>query len=165
MEAVMEAIIIQHGEAVDSSVNQERPLSQKGRNQCNKFAEFLHIINWKPDIILHSGILRAYESAAIVAEKFDCQVAISNSINPKDNPDAIIQYLLQEKRNIIVVTHKPFIDVLIARVLSTSQTGIMTITNASPVFLSSDGDMLYCKAYIPETMIDAIIRSFSNRQS
>jgi len=165
MEAVMEAIIIQHGEAVDSSVNKERPLSQKGRDQYNKFAEFLHIINWKPDIILHSGILRAYESAAIVAEKFGCQVAISNSINPKDNPDAIIQYLLQEKRNTILVTHKPFIDVLIARVLSTSQTGIMTITNASPVFLSSDGDMLYCKAYIPETMIDSIIRFFSSRQS
>ncbi|MGQ9844297.1 MAG: SixA phosphatase family protein [Spirochaetota bacterium] len=161
----MEAIIIQHGEAVDSLVNQQRPLSQKGRSQFKRFAEFLHIINWKPDIILHSGKLRAYESAAIVSEKFDCKIAISNSINPKDDPDTIIQYLLQEKRNSIVVTHKPFIDVLVARVLSTSQTGIIPITNASPVFLSNDGDMLYCKAYIPETMIDAIICSFSSRQS
>lgn len=161
----MEAIIIQHGKALDSSVNQQRPLSQKGRDQFIKFAEFLHIINWKPDIVLHSGILRAYESAAIVAEKFNCEVAVSNLINPNDNPDCFIQYLLQEKRNIIAVTHKPFIDVLVAKVLSTSQTGIMTITNASPVFISGDGDILYCKAYIPETMIDAIIRSFSGRQS
>jgi phosphohistidine phosphatase SixA len=164
MEATMEAIIIQHGDAVDSSVNQQRPLSQKGREQFDNFAKFLDIINWKPDIVIHSGILRAYESAAIVAEKFNCEVSINKSINPNDNPDAIMQYLLQEKRNVIVVTHKPFIDVFVAKVLSTSQTGLITITNASPVFLSSDGDMLYCKAYIPETMIDAIIRSFSSRQ-
>jgi phosphohistidine phosphatase SixA len=161
----MEAIIVQHGEAVDASVNPERPLSKKGQEQFTKLAQFLKIISWKPDIIIHSGILRSYESAAIVAEKFQCQVAVNKSINPKDNPDALIQYLLLEKRNVIVVTHKPFIDVLIARVLATSQTGLITITNASPVFVSSDGEMLYCKAYIPETMIDAIIHSFSNRQS
>lgn len=161
----MEAIIIQHGDAVDSAVNEQRPLSQKGREQFHNFAKFLDIINWKPDVILHSGILRAYESAAIVAEKFNCEVAVNKSINPKDSPDAIIQYLIQEKRNIVVVTHKPFIDVLVAKVLSTSQTGLITITNASPVFLSSDGDMLYCKAYIPENIIDTIIRSFLSRQS
>lgn len=161
----MEAIIIQHGDAVDSSINQQRPLSQKGKEQFHKFAQFLHIINWKPDIVIHSGILRAYESAAIVAEKFNCEVAVNKYINPNDNPDTIIQYLLHEKRNVIVVTHKPFIDVLVAQVLSTSQTGLITITNASPVFIFSDGDMLYCRAYIPETMIDAIIRSFSSRQS
>jgi len=161
----MEAIIVQHGEAVEASVNPERPLSKKGQEQCIKLAQFLKIISWKPDIIIHSGILRAYESAAIVAEKFHCEVAVNKLINPKDNPDAIIQYLLLEKRNVIVVTHKPFIDVLMARVLATSQTGLITITNASPVFVSSDGEMLYCKAYIPERMIDAIIRSFSNRQA
>ncbi|MEJ5360854.1 MAG: phosphoglycerate mutase family protein [Spirochaetota bacterium] len=161
----MEAIVVQHGEAVETSVNPERPLSIKGQEQFQRLAQFLKIINWKPDIIIHSGILRAYESAAIVAGEFQCEVAVNKSINPKDNPDDIIQYLLLEKRNVIVVTHKPFIDVLIARVLSTSQTGLVTITNASPVFLSSDGEMLYCRAHIPESMIDAIIRSFSNRQS
>ncbi len=161
----METIVVQHGEAVEESVNPERPLSKKGQEQFNRLAQFLKIINWKPDIIIHSGILRAYESAAIVAEKFNCELAFSKSVNPKDNPDDILQYLLLEKRNVIVVTHKPFIDVLIAKVLSTSQTGLITVTNASPVFLYSEGDILYCRAYIPETMIDAIIRSFSNRQS
>ncbi|MCX8123009.1 MAG: histidine phosphatase family protein [Spirochaetes bacterium] len=160
----MEAIIIQHGEAVDSSINPQRPLSQKGREQFLRFADFLHIINWRPDIVLHSGVLRAHESAAILAEKFNCEIAINKSINPNDNPDSIIQYLLQEKRNTIVVTHKPFIDVLVAKILSTSQTGILTITNASPVFVTSDGEMLYCTAYIPEKMIDVIIRSFLSRQ-
>jgi len=161
----MEAIVVQHGEAVDASVNPERPLSKKGQEQFVRLAQFLKIINWKPEIIIHSGILRAFESAAIVAETFNCEVAVNKSINPKDNPNVIIQYLLLEKRNIIVVTHKPFIDILVAKVLSTNQTGLITVTNASPIFLSSDGDMLYCKAYIPEMMIDAIIRSFSNRQS
>lgn len=161
----MESIIVHHGEAVDASVNPERPLSKKGQEQFVKLAQFLNIINWKPDIIIHSGILRAFESAAIVAATFNCEVTVNNSINPNGNPDDIMQYLLREKRNVIVVTHKPFIDILVARVLSTSQTGLITISNASPVFLSSDGDKLYCKAYIPEMMIDVIIRSFSNRQS
>ena len=82
----MFVFIIQHGDALASDVNPERPLSDKGTSQVKKLSEFLKKLPLYPDLILHSNKTRAIETAEIISFALGgIKMENREYLNPKDN--------------------------------------------------------------------------------
>ena len=63
----MKLFLVQHGEARAKDADPDRPLSEKGREDIKKTAEFLKKTGQKPDLIWHSSKTRAIQSAEIIS--------------------------------------------------------------------------------------------------
>ena len=59
--------LVQHGEAVPDDVDPARPLSQAGKKDVERLAEFLARRKLAVSRILHSGKLRAQQTAELIA--------------------------------------------------------------------------------------------------
>ena len=64
----MKVYLVQHGKAVDKSVDPERPLSDEGTQQTQAVADFIASLNIKVECIWHSGKMRAHQTAEILSK-------------------------------------------------------------------------------------------------
>ena len=64
----MRIYLVQHGEAASKDVDPQRPLTQKGRQDVTKTANFLMASGAHIDMIWHSTKTRAIETAGIFAK-------------------------------------------------------------------------------------------------
>ncbi len=75
---VVELHLLRHADAGDplawSGPDAARPLSQKGRRQAERLADFLVTVDVRPEAILSSPKLRALETAEIVAARLGLAV-------------------------------------------------------------------------------------------
>jgi phosphohistidine phosphatase len=63
----MRLYLVQHGEAVAEDVDPARPLSATGQSDVTKVARFLAASGLSVSQVLHSGKLRAEQTAALLA--------------------------------------------------------------------------------------------------
>ncbi len=64
----MRIYLTQHGEALAKDVDRERPLSEQGRADVQRLAEFLRDKGVRVEHIWHSGKTRAEQTAALIAD-------------------------------------------------------------------------------------------------
>ncbi|MBN2102837.1 phosphohistidine phosphatase SixA [bacterium] len=110
----MHIILVRHGKAESGISNPERPLTPDGKNCIESLGQRLADISGRIDQIWHSGILRACQTAEIL-EKYisplNGLVKIKN-LSPHGNPEIMQKTLNDERRNLILVSHLPFLDYL-----------------------------------------------------
>jgi phosphohistidine phosphatase len=111
--------LVQHGEAVSEEKDPSRPLTEKGRRDSAKTAQFLKASGIKVDVIWHSTKLRAVETARIFADILlpNDGVEEKEGLAPMDAPNAIFIALTLAKKNIMLVGHLPFLQKLISLIL------------------------------------------------
>lgn len=103
--------LVQHGLAVDKTVDPDRPLSEQGIEQVTKLAQHLNALNIEVEQVLHSGKTRARQTAEIYANSLNCQsISAIDGINPTDNVVSIIKILNNLAANTMVVGHLPFMQ-------------------------------------------------------
>jgi len=77
----MKLYLVQHGLAVDESEDEQRPLSNQGREDIVRTGGVLSLFERpQPVRIVHSHKLRAKQSAEMFAEAWGCAV-VENSSN------------------------------------------------------------------------------------
>ena len=88
----MRLYLVRHGDATSPEENPRRPLSAKGRSEVERMASFLARSGVRPRRALHSGKLRAGETAAILARTLAPGLMLeeAESLNPEDSPDRLI---------------------------------------------------------------------------
>ncbi|MES9849230.1 MAG: histidine phosphatase family protein, partial [Candidatus Thiodiazotropha sp.] len=59
----MKLYLVQHGEACKKEVDPDRPLTDRGREDIDRLATFLKQAGIRPDRVVHSGKLRAMQTA------------------------------------------------------------------------------------------------------
>lgn len=119
----MKLYLVQHGKACDKEVDPERPLTDRGRADIERLAQCLKQANVKADRIIHSGKLRAVQTAEVLAHVIapGLDLESSNSINPNDDP-AAFQWQQdnannEKNTNIVLVGHLPFMGKLVSHLL------------------------------------------------
>lgn len=70
--AKLELCIIRHADAVDAdgrviTTDGQRPLSHKGEQQARLLGKALASIDWVPDLVLHSPLVRTTQTAQLMA--------------------------------------------------------------------------------------------------
>jgi phosphohistidine phosphatase len=108
--------LVRHGEAVAASENPERPLSQAGREAVEQIARLARQRQVEVSVICHSGILRAEETAEILAKHLmpPSGVKAISGLLPEDDPVAGKAELEAAAAPIMWVGHLPYMGRLAA---------------------------------------------------
>jgi len=101
--------LVQHGEAVHESIDPTRPLSEAGRRDVHRVAEFLRPHALTVAEIRHSGKLRARQTAEILATAFTPLPPLRehDHLRPSDDPEPVVKAVQQEVANLCIVGHLP----------------------------------------------------------
>jgi phosphohistidine phosphatase len=101
--------LVHHGDAVGPEVDPRRPLSDVGRHAVLLVADEAARRGARPDVIWHSGKLRARQTAEACWRVCNPLAAMSaeRGLQPTDPPDWICDRLRGETRDIMVVGHMP----------------------------------------------------------
>ena len=116
----MQLYLVQHAEAVSKDVDPGRPLSSRGEHDAGAMATFLQQSRVEVETIVHSGKMRAHQTAELLAEKILLQgdVAAIPGINPDDPVDVFAAKVSQLRHNTMIVGHLPFMARLVSLLVS-----------------------------------------------
>lgn len=110
----MELYLVRHGEATHPAVEATRPLSPHGVAQSTALAAWCRGEGVKVDAILHSGVLRARQTAELVARGVASKAPPEEmrGLRPEDDPRDAAEWLAAETRDLMLVGHLPFMGLL-----------------------------------------------------
>ena len=116
---IMKLYLVQHGEAYAKEVDPDRPLTDHGKADVQRLAAFLQRANIQVARLIHSGKLRAVQTADILAGAIapGIELEISGLINPKDNPKAFDWQQGSWIKDTLIVGHLPFMAKLASHLL------------------------------------------------
>jgi len=108
----MRVYLVQHGLATDADTDVSRPLSGQGREDVTRTAGFLSLFEKPhPARILHSGKLRAEQTAAMFAEAWGgIPVACTHDLAPNDDPSVWSARLAGWHEDVMLVGHLPYMQ-------------------------------------------------------
>ncbi|GBE30680.1 MAG TPA: phosphohistidine phosphatase SixA [Bacteroidetes bacterium] len=130
---------LRHGiaanQAVDGSYNDAlRPLTEKGRHRTSLVVCALKRIGGQVDIIFHSPLLRAQQTAQIAADELgvDRMQEISELL-PERSPFDLEDVLTQMRKpgeNVMMVGHQPHMSHALAWAISANNTAMLDMDTA-----------------------------------
>jgi phosphohistidine phosphatase len=121
-ERRMEVCLVRHGEAVAELIDPRRPLTGVGRHNVNRVARLAATKALPVSIIYHSGILRALETAEIIARYLAPSdgIGVMPGLLPEDDPVVAAAALASAAKPTMLVGHLPHLNRL-AALLSAGQ--------------------------------------------
>ncbi len=122
---MVKLIIVRHAEAVERSpdiTEQERYLTPEGRAFFRKTAETMKDKGIGPDLILTSPLIRAVQTADILAEtiSYGGRLIVTDDLSPGFGMGELRQLLetYKEAKEIVIVGHEPDLGGVVASLLS-----------------------------------------------
>jgi phosphohistidine phosphatase len=115
----MELYLMQHGEAEPEEVDPARPLTPLGREEVARVARVARKMGVRVGLILHSGKLRALETAEILARELGPEIEVrqADGLAPKDDPRAVLPAIEASSQNLVLVGHLPHLSRLASLLL------------------------------------------------
>ena len=104
---------MQHGEALPADVDPDRPLAEVGRRNVLLVAAHAAARGVRVERIVHSGKLRAEQTAEILADALGCSVVEEvDGLNPNGDVRRAAHTLVDRmaEGSLAVVGHLPFLD-------------------------------------------------------
>jgi phosphohistidine phosphatase len=136
----MQLYLVQHGDAVPESVDPARPLSERGRDDIRKLADFLAEAGIRVGQVLHSGKRRASDTASLLIEAVGAGAAVEvmeKGLSPKDSPEYLVEAAGTWQKDTLVVGHEPFMSRFLSRlVLGREKPAIVDFTPGTIVCLA-----------------------------
>jgi len=117
---------MRHGEALSKQeagvgTDAERPLAPQGLDMVNRVAQGLKTLGIKPDRVLTSALIRAQQTAELVASHLGCadRVEVCQALLPDQDPAAFLDALreLHAEGVILAVGHQPHLGQLAAQLV------------------------------------------------
>jgi phosphohistidine phosphatase len=116
----MQLILVQHGGAVAETINPARPLTERGREDIERLAAFLAKNGVRVTRVVHSGKLRARDSAAIMLPAMGAGANVDvmeKGLLPSDSPVYLTESTNTWREDTLIVGHQPFLGRLTSRLL------------------------------------------------
>ena len=116
----MDFYLVRHGEAKPEEEDPARPLSDQGREGVRHVARKAAATGVKAAEILHSGKLRAKQTAEILAEHLSLSNGLSQKegLKPLDDPGIAKEILEKNPESLMLVGHLPHLSHLVSILLS-----------------------------------------------
>ena len=112
----MRLYLVHHGDAVGPDVDVRRPLSSAGLASVERLAGQAAARGARPQVVWHSGKLRAKQTAEIYWRACNAlaDFSASRDLQPDDRPMFIRDRLRHETRDILLAGHFPHLPRLLA---------------------------------------------------
>lgn len=137
----MKLYLVQHGEACSKDIDPERPLTTEGLADINRLAAFVSQAGIRVQRVIHSGKLRAQQTAECLAPAMapDIELISSDHIKPNDEPSAVDWKNECQELDTLIVGHLPFMSRLVSYLLVENDKQLITAYQpGSMVCLQSD---------------------------
>ena len=101
--------LVHHADALPPSEDAQRPLSGVGRAHADLLASRAAALGVAPDVIWHSGKLRARQTAEAFLRACNplAEFSAIRGMQPADPPTWIRDHILREARAVMLVGHMP----------------------------------------------------------
>jgi phosphohistidine phosphatase len=116
----MHVYLVQHGKAKSADEDPNRGLSEEGRAEVTRMAEFFCDLRIPIALIQHSGKLRAEETAHIFATciRTGSGPIHTDGLSPNDDPSMTANFLDVYTDDILIVGHLPHLERLTSLLLT-----------------------------------------------
>jgi phosphohistidine phosphatase len=145
----MDLLIVRHGVAEDKEAfaktgksDDDRPLTDKGRKKMKRAARGLYTIVPEIGLLVTSPLVRARETADIVAATYDLDdVALDDVLRPESSFDAFLDWLRPRagQSPICIVGHEPHLSELATWLMSGAKESQLELGKGGTCLLSFDG--------------------------
>jgi phosphohistidine phosphatase len=114
----MKLLLVQHGEALADAVDPSKPLSPEGVRDVQALATACRKFGLHARDILHSGKLRAQQTAEILGATLSAPIRSTAGLDPLDPPKLLAEQCEEWTDDRIIVGHMPFLGRLAALLLA-----------------------------------------------
>jgi phosphohistidine phosphatase len=121
----MKLYIFRHGEAEDIGKNgvfldEERQLTEKGKKDAQKIGVYLKSKNHRLKLLLHSPLVRALQTAEILAAELECEKKSVNELSTDFGVRTYMEVLSKHKdaESLGIVAHQPTLTKFISTLMS-----------------------------------------------
>lgn len=136
----MKLYLVRHGKAVAMDASMSRPLSDEGKQEITRVARHLETIKLRVPRILHSSLLRAEQTAKILADVVnEGRCELFEGLMPDDSTRAMMKTINQWTEDVMLVGHLPFMGILASQLAAGDDA--VTVVDFEPgtiVCLSND---------------------------
>ncbi len=115
----MKVYLVQHAKPKPEEEDPQKPLSEQGRADAQKVAEFAK--NIKVNKIQHSGKLRAQQTAEILGKPLGVDVVKADSLEPMADTQIWANRLEEQSEDVMLVGHLPHLAKLASQLLTQNQ--------------------------------------------
>ena len=108
----MNFYLVRHGDAVSETLDPQRPLSRIGEEQVERVARAVAARQARVSAIFHSGMLRAEQTADIMARQFAPELGVRRitGLAPPDDPAIAKGGLETSPESVMLVGHLPHMN-------------------------------------------------------
>ncbi len=155
---------MRHGDACDGINDDLRPLSETGIEEAGRAGEVLARACESPSLICHSDLLRARQTAEIVAKRLGLvrNLCGRSGLRPNDSAAYFAKEIAGDAYrggDMLIVGHMPFMADLASCLLSGSESAIsIRFTTGTLLCLDRSGHGVWTQRYhLPSTLIARIL--------
>ena len=133
-------LLVHHGDAVGPEVDARRPLSAEGSAGVERVAAQAAARGAKPDVVWHSGKLRAKQTAEAVWRTCNAlaELSATRDLQPDDPPQWIRDRLRGETKDIMLAGHFPHLPRLLALLVTGGEAGVDFPLNGVVALVTQD---------------------------
>ena len=148
----MQFYLVQHGIALDKTVDPDRPLSPSGENMTRTIAEHLAQIGTNLQQVFHSGKTRARQTAEIFAAALNNPpVSEHEFLNPGDDPVLLLPHISSQ---CMYVGHLPHMEKLVSVLLGNDQdTRPVRFANSAVICIAHDDGEYYLDWFLKPSLL------------
>jgi phosphohistidine phosphatase len=137
-------LIIRHGPAGDRAEweakgrdDRLRPLTPAGKKEMRRVSKGLAQLVSEIDILASSPLVRAMQTAEIVADQYRCEPATVEALAPENDPDKVVRWLGQQRSAEVIslVGHEPDLSTLASLLLAGKSSSFITLKKSGACLL------------------------------
>jgi phosphohistidine phosphatase len=139
-------LVIRHGPAGDPEAwklegrdDRLRPLTPDGKKDMREAAFGLATLQTQVGLIATSPLVRAAQTAEIMASEYKCKVVTINQLAPEEDPSEVLEWIGTQKAGTTlgVVGHEPQVSALVSYMLSGKRGAFVELKKGGACLLES----------------------------
>jgi phosphohistidine phosphatase len=140
----VKVLVIRHGPAGDPEAweaegrdDRLRPLSPDGKKDMRQAAFGLATLQPHVDVVVASPLVRAVQTAEIIASEYDCEVVTVEALTPDEDPAKTLAWLGTQRTDwtLALVGHEPHLSALVSYMLAGKSTAFIELKKGGACLL------------------------------
>jgi phosphohistidine phosphatase len=134
--------LVHHGDALPPHIDPRRPLSEAGRATVERLAAEAAARGARPDVVWHSGKLRAKQTAEVFWRACNAlaEFSATRDLQPDDPPAWMRDRLRGESRHVLLAGHFPHLPGLLQLLLNREEGAEFPQHGAVALATEDEGD-------------------------